>query len=185
MGRLVCTSIGSLDGYLADPAGDFSWAAPDAQVHAHVNEQLHGVGTFLYGRRTYELMTVWETDPAFAAEAPETAEFAALWQAADKIVWSSTLTEVPTGRTTLRRAFDAGEVARLKQESPTDLAVSGPTLARHAFAAGLVDEVQVYLVPVVVAGGLPYWPTARTSFRLLDEHRFDGGVVWLRFAVLH
>jgi dihydrofolate reductase len=183
MGRLVCTSIGSLDGYLADPAGDFGWAAPDAEVHAFVNGQQRGVGTYLYGRRTYELMVGWETDQALATASPETAEFAELWGRADKIVWSTSLAATSTRRTSLRRRFDADEVARLKRERPDDLAVSGPTLARHAFAAGLVDELQVFLVPLVLGAGLSFWPPLRTPLVLLDEHRFTGGVVWLRYAV--
>lgn len=183
MGRLVCTSIGSLDGYLADPAGDFGWAAPDPEVHAFVNERQRGVGTYLYGRRTYELMVGWETDPELAAASPETGAFAEIWQGADKIVWSTSLSGPATRRTTLRRTFEAAEVARLKQGSTGDLAVSGPTFARHAFAAGLVDELQVFLVPLVLGAGLSFWPPGRMPLELLDEHRFAGGVVWLRYEV--
>ena len=183
VGRLLCTSIGSLDGYLADPDGDFGWAAPDPEVHAFVNERQRGVGTYLYGRRTYELMVGWETEPALAAASPETAAFAELWQQADKIVWSTSLTSTSTRRTTLRRTFDPAEVARLKQGSSADLAVSGPTFARHAFAAGLVDELQVFLVPLVLGAGLSFWPPVRTPLVLLDERRFAGGVVWLRHQV--
>jgi dihydrofolate reductase len=183
MGHLVCTSIGSLDGYLADPAGDFGWAAPDAEVHAFVNAQQRGVGTYLYGRRTYELMVAWENDPGLAAASPETAEYAEIWQRADKIVWSTSLPDVSTRRTTVRRTFDADEVARLKRDSAADLAVSGPTLAQHAFAAGLVDEVQVFLVPLVLGGGLSFWPPVRTPLELRDERRLSGGVVWLRYGV--
>jgi dihydrofolate reductase len=184
MGRLLCTSIGSLDGYLADPDGDFGWAAPDAEVHAFVNARQRGVGTYLYGRRTYELMVPWETDPALAAHAPETAEFAEIWQQADKVVFSSTLETVTTRRTELRRTFDVEEVRRLKEGSGSDLAVSGPTLARYAFAAGLVDEVQVFLVPVLRGAGLSYWPGTRADLALRDERRFAGGVVWLRYEVV-
>lgn len=183
MGRLVYTAIGSLDGYLADEAGDFGWAAPDAEVHAFVNDRLRGVGTFLYGRRTYELMTAWENDRSLAEASPETADFARLWQRADKIVHSTSLEAVSTSRTELRRTFDTGEVLRLKRHGDADLAVSGPTLARHAFRAGLVDEVQVFLVPVLVGGGLALWPGTRATLTLRDEHRFAGGVVWLRLDV--
>ena len=184
MGRLVCTAIGSLDGYLADPTGDFGWAAPDPEVHAFVNARQRAVGTYLYGRRTYALMVGWENDPALAAASPETAEFAEIWQRADKIVCSTSLREVVTRRTTLRRTFDAEEVSRLKRDSAADLAVSGPTLAQHAFAAGLVDELQVFLVPLVLAGGLSFWPATRTPLVLRDERRFAGGVVWLRYDVV-
>ena len=177
------TVIGSLDGFLADASGDFGWAAPDPEVHAFVNAQERDVGLFLYGRRTYDLMVGWENDPALAASSAETAEFAAIWQRADKVVYSTSLAEVSTRRTTLRRAFDLVEVRRLKRDSPTDLAIAGPTIAQPAFAAGLVDEVQVFLVPLVVAGGLSCWPTTRTPLVLLDERRFAGGVVWLRYDV--
>ena len=183
MGRLLYTAIGSIDGYLADASGDFAWAEPDPEVHGFVNAQLRGVGTYLYGRRTYELMTGWENDPAVAAASAETAEFAGIWQQADKVVYSTSLGEVSTRRTALNRRFDPAEVARLKRDSAADLAISGPTLAQHAFAAGLVDEVQVFLVPLVLAGGLSYWPTTRTPLVLRDERRFDGGVVWLRYDV--
>lgn len=185
MGRLLYTAIGSLDGYLADADGDFGWAEPDAEVHAFVNAQERDVHTYLYGRRTYDLMVGWENDPAVAAASPETADFAAMWQRADKIVYSTSLEHVSTRRTSLRRTFDPDEVARLKRDSPFDLAVSGPTLGQHAFATGLVDEVQVFLVPLVLGGGLSYWPTVRTPLVLRDEHRFSGGVVWLRYDVQH
>jgi dihydrofolate reductase len=184
MGRLVSTAIGSLDGYLADPGGDFGWAAPDAEVHAFVNARMCGVGTYLYGRRTYALMTAWENDPGLAAGAPETAEFAGMWQRADKVVYSTSLPEVVTRRTALRRSFDADEVARLKRDAVGDLAVAGPTLARHAHAAGLVDELEVFLVPLVLGGGLSFWPPTRTPLVLRDERRFAGGVVWLRYDVV-
>jgi dihydrofolate reductase len=185
MGRLVCTFIGSLDGYLADAAGDFGWAAPDAEVHAFVNDRQRGVGTYLYGRRTYALMTAWENDPALASASPETADFAEIWQRADKVVYSRSLADVSTRRTALRRELDLGEVARRKRDSVADLAVSGPTLAQHAFAADLVDELQLFLVPLVLGdpGGLRYWPATRTPLVLRDEHRFTGGVVWLRYDV--
>ena len=183
MGRLLCTAVGSLDGYLADPAGDFGWARPDPEVHAFVNERQRRVGTYLYGRRTYALMVGWENEPALAAASPETAAFAELWQGADKIVWSTSLAAASTRRTTLRRTFDPAEVARLKRASAADLAVSGPTFARHAFAAGLVDELQVFLAPLVLGAGLSFWPTTRTPLALLDERRFAGGVVWLRYQV--
>jgi dihydrofolate reductase len=183
MGRLVCTAIGSLDGYLADTRGDFGWAAPDAEVHAFVNAQVRDVGTFLYGRSTYQLMVAWETDPALAAASPETGEFAEIWQRADKVVYSTSLTEVATRRTVLRRTFDPAEVARLKRDSAGDLGVAGPTLARHAWDAGLVDELQVFLVPLVLADGLSFWPSTRTPLALLDERRFESGVVWLRYQV--
>ena len=183
MGQLSYAVIGSLDGYLADADGDFGWAEPDAEVHAFANEQQRRVGTYLYGRRAYELMAVWETDPSIAEESPETAEFAEGWQGVDKVVWSTSLDRVWTRRTELRRAFDPGEVARWKDGADADLAVFGPTLARHAFAAGLVDEVQMFVVPLLVGGGLSCWPSRRVGLALREERRFAGGVVWLRYAV--
>lgn len=183
MGRLRYTVIGSLDGHLADAEGDVGWAAPDPEVHAFVNAQQRDVGTYLYGRRTYALMVGWENDPSVADASPETAEFAEIWQLADKIVFSTSLPEVVTRRTALRRAFDPAEIARLKQERTTDLAVSGPALAQHTFAAGLVDELQVFLVPLVLGGGPSFWPRARTPLVLREERRFAGGVVWLRYDV--
>jgi riboflavin biosynthesis pyrimidine reductase len=128
-------------------------------------------------------MVAWETDPALAAASPETGEFAEIWQRADKVVYSTSLTEVATRRTVLRRTFDPAEVARLKRDSAGDLGVAGPTLARHAWDAGLVDELQVFLVPLVLADGLSFWPPTRTPLALLDERRFESGVVWLRYQV--
>lgn len=184
MGKLVYTAIASLDGYVRDAGGSFTWAEPDEEVHAFVNERERAVGTYLYGRRMYETMAGWETDPALAEASPVMAGYAELWRAADKVVYSTTLDAVEPGRTRLERTFDADAVARLKEEAPADLAVAGPTLAAEAFRAGLVDELHFYVVPVVVGGGLPALPDGvRLDLELLEENRFAGGVVFLRYAV--
>ena len=183
MGRLVYGAIASLDGYVRDADGSFAWAEPDEEVHAFVNERERAVGTYLYGRGMYETMAGWETDPALAEASPVMAEYANVWRAADKIVYSTTLDAVTTGRTRLERAFDADAVARLKEKAPADLAVAGPTLAAEALGAGLVDELHLYVVPIVVGGGLPALPDGlRLDLELLEEHRFAGGVVFLRYA---
>jgi dihydrofolate reductase len=182
-GRLIHSVIGSLDGYYADAAGRFDWAMPDEEVLAHVNEVEQGVSTYLYGRRIYEMMTVWENDPEAAAQSEQSGEFARVWTRAEKHVYSTTLTEVSTERTTLHRTFDVEEVRAIKAAAPADLDVAGPTLAQHAFAAGLVDEIQVVVVPVVIGGGLSYHPTTPVDLALLDTRRFGNGMVWLRYDV--
>lgn len=184
MGRLIYSVIGSLDGYHADDSGDFDWAAPDEEVLAFVNDQERTVGTYLYGRRSYELMTCWETDLAAAAQTPESATFAEIWQAARKIVYSTTLESVSTVRTTLEHDFEPAAVERLKAESATDLTVFGPDLAMHAFRAGLVDEVRVIIAPVIIGSGRSYYPPGiRQSLELVEEQRFTGGMVSLRYRV--
>jgi dihydrofolate reductase len=179
--RLVYSAIASLDGYVADAAGGFEWAAPDDEVHAFVNELERQAGTYLYGRRMYETMAAWETVDAPAG--PGRA-FAELWRAADKVVYSSTLPAVETARTSLVRRFDAADVRRRKEAAERDLTVGGPTLAAAAFAAGLVDECHLFLSPVAVGAGTPALPQQRLDLELLDQQRFAGGVVYLRYRVL-
>jgi dihydrofolate reductase len=184
MGALVSAGIMSLDGYIADERGDFSWGAPDADVHAFVNDLERSIGTYLYGRRMYEVMRYWET----AADVPDQPavgrEYAAIWRDTDKVVYSSSLDEAPTGRTRLERAFDPDAVRRMKAESERDLSVAGPGIAANAFRAGLVDEVQMFLYPVVLGGGTAFLPDGlRLDLELLDERRFDHGVVFLRYSV--
>ncbi|QCU79158.1 deaminase [Citricoccus sp. SGAir0253] len=184
MGRLVYSVIASLDGFIADEAGDFSWAEPDAEVHQYANDELAGVAVHLYGRRTYELMTAWEHDTELIEGHPVTAEFARVWQEADKVVYSSTLDEVSTRRTTLRRHFDPAVVRRLKEEADGDLLIGGPTLAAQALRAGLVDEVSQVLLPIVIGGGLAVFPAGlRMDLELVAERRFAGGAVALRHRV--
>lgn len=181
MPDLIYSAIASLDGFLADEQGSFDWAVPDRHVHAFVNDRQRTVGTHLYGRRTYELMVGWETMPD---EDEVVADFAEIWRSVDKIVYSSTLDAVSTPRTRLEPVFDPAAVDRLKREADRDLVIGGPTLATAAFAAGLVDEVQLYLHPMLVGGGLPALPRGiRQRLTLADTHRFDGGVQYLRYRV--
>jgi len=179
MARLIYSFIASLDGYIEDAAGRFDWAAPGEDAHAFVNELVAPVGTYLYGRRMYETMSVW-----LAEHSPVTRDFAAIWQAADKVVYSSTLAAVPTGKTRIERRFDAGAVRELKAAASADLAIGGAELAGHAFAAGLVDECHAFLAPAVVGGGKrALRDRVRLDLELTDERRFEGGMVHLRYAV--
>lgn len=184
MSRLVYSVICSLDGYSTDAGGSFDWAAPSEEVVAFLNDQGRAATTYLYGRRMYQTMAVWETDPTAAEISPQSAEFARIWQAARKVVFSTTLTSVWTERTTLERSLTAEIVQRLKAESPGDLHVDGPTLAKSALALGVVDELQVITVPVVVGGGTKVFPEGqRLDLRLLDERRFADGMVALTYAI--
>ncbi|HEV3378885.1 MAG TPA: dihydrofolate reductase family protein, partial [Thermoleophilaceae bacterium] len=183
MAKLIYTALASLDGYVADAEGRFDWAVPDEEVHAFINDLERGVGTYLYGRRMYETMSVWETDAGLAAESDVTRDFAEIWQAADKIVYSKTLETVSTERTRLERDFDPGAVRQMKASAASDLAVAGPELAAHAFRAGLVDECHLFLAPVIVGGGKKSLPDGvRLDLELLDERRFASGMVHLRYA---
>lgn len=182
MAALIYSVICSLDGYLADEAGRFDWAEPDAEVHAAANEAMRTVSTHLYGRRLYETMSVWETleDPD-----PLMADFARLWRAADKVVYSRTLEVASTGRTRLERSFEPDAVRRLKETSAGDLVIGGADLGGQALAAGLVDEVHQYLVPVLVGGGTRALPDGvRTALALTGVRRFGNGTVLLRHRVL-
>ncbi|MFI0470253.1 dihydrofolate reductase family protein [Saccharopolyspora sp. 5N102] len=184
MANLIYSAIASLDGYIADEDGNFGWAEPDEEVHAFVNDLERSVGTFLLGRRTYELMIAWEDADAFVGQPPVMQDFARIWRAAEKIVYSTTLDEAPTARTRIERAFDAEAVRRLKESAERDITVGGPGLAEHAFRAGLVDEYRLFVVPVVIGGGIRALPGGfRLSLELLDERRFAGGVVHLRYRV--
>ena len=182
MAQLIYSAICSLDGYIEDTQGNFDWAMPDGQVHQFVNDLEREVGTYLYGRRMYETMAVWETDAGFAADSPITRDYAELWQAADKIVFSSTLRAASTARTRIERVFDPDAVRRMKATLGRDMAIGGPTLAAHAFKAGLVDQVNLFLVPTLVGGGKRCLPDGvRLKLELEDERRFDGGMVYLRY----
>ncbi len=185
MARLLYSAICSLDGFVADAAGDFGFAFPDEEVLAAVNADTAEVGTFLHGRRMYELMQGWETDPSWAEGDPGSAQFAAHWQRADKVVVSTTLVDVVTARTRLVRTFDPVEVAALVRDAELDVTVDGPTLAAHAFRAGLVDEVHLLLAPAVVGAGLRALPhDVPLGLDLLgDPRRFSGGFLGVRYAV--
>jgi dihydrofolate reductase len=182
MGRLIYAAITSLDGYIEDEEGKFDWAEPDEEVHAFVNDLERSVGTYLYGRRMYETMVGWETDPTLAEQSPLMADFAEIWQAADKVVYSTTLETVSTARTRIERAFESDAVRTMKARAERDLTVGGANLAADAFEAGLVDECHLFLVPVVVGGGKRSLPAGRrVDLELMDERRFGNGTVHLRY----
>jgi dihydrofolate reductase len=182
--RLVYAGITSLDGYTVDAEGSFAWAEPDKEVHAFVNDLERRVGTYLYGRRLYETMRVWQT--VSDDEGPEVArDFARVWRAADKVVYSATLSDVSTPRTRLEHDFDPAVVRALVDAADRDVSVGGATLAASALHAGIVDELHQFLHPVVVGGGTPYLPVGvRLDLELLDERRFESGVVHLHHRVV-
>ena len=166
---MIYSAITSLDGYVADRAGNFEWAAPDEEVHSFVNDLERTVGTYLFGRRMYETMAVWETMDV-AGEPRAMREYAEIWRAADKVVYSTTLDSVSTSRTRLERSFDPEAVRQMKASTASDIGVGGHHLAAHAFAAGLVDECRLFLTPIVVGGGTPSSPhDVRIELELLDE----------------
>jgi dihydrofolate reductase len=180
VGKLVYSVLMSLDGYIEDKSGRFDWAAPDEEVHAFVNELERPIGTHLYGRRMYETMVYWETAHTAADEPPVILDYAAIWQAADKVVYSRTLQAASSARTRIERDFDPEAIRQLKEAG--DISVGGPELAAQAFAAGLVDEIQLFVVPVVVGGGKQALPDGiRLELELLDERFFGSGTVYLRY----
>ncbi len=183
MAKLIYSVIASLDGYIEDRDGRFDWAAPDEEVHAFVNELERPVGTYLYGRRMYETMVFWESQPSLAEQPSPGQDFAGIWQSAGKIVYSRTLETVASARTRIERDFDPEAVRRLKATAARDLTVGGAELAARAIEAGLVDEYQLFLVPVVVGGGKRALPHAivRVNLELLDERRFSNGTVYLHY----
>jgi dihydrofolate reductase len=182
MAKLIYSAITSLDGYVADAGGTFHWAEPDEEVHNFVNDLERPVGTYLYGRGLYEVMVAWETLP-LSDQPPAMRDFAEIWRAADKIVYSKTLETVSSARTQIERDFDPEAVRQMKAAAERDLTVGGPDLAAQAFKAGLVDECQVFLAPVVVGGGKQSLPdNVRLTLELLDERRFGNGMVHLRYG---
>jgi dihydrofolate reductase len=182
MAKLVYSAIASLDGYVADEDGNFDWAAPDEEVHAFINDLARPLGTYLYGRRMYETMVVWEIDPTLADRSPVMRDFAGIWQAADKIVYSKTLEAASTARTRIEREFDPEAVRQMKALAGRDMIVGGPDLAAQAFEAGLVDECHLFVAPVVVGGGKRSLPDdVRLKLELLDERRFSSGMVYLYY----
>jgi dihydrofolate reductase len=181
MAKLIYSAITSLEGYVADERGNFDWAAPDEEVHAFVNELERPIGTNLYGRRMYEVMVAWET-MSTVDEPSVVADFAELWRAADKVVYSRTLKAVSSGRTRIERAFEPDVVRRMKDEATRDISIGGPEVAAEAIRAGLVDEYHLFVTPVVVGGGKPWLPDGlRVQLELRDVCRFDCGVVHLHY----
>jgi dihydrofolate reductase len=182
MAKLIYSVIASLDGYVADEDGSFDWAAPDEEVHRFVNDLERPVGTYLMGRRMYEVMRYWETADTVPNQPAHMVDFARVWQDADKVVYSRTLGEPSTARTRVERDFDPDAVRRLKAAADRDLTVGGPALAAQALAAGLVDECHVFLAPILVGGGTRAFPDKlRVPLELLEERRFGNGTVYLRY----
>ena len=182
MAKLIYSAITSLDGYVADEDGNFDWAAPDEEVHSFVNDLERPVGTYLYGRRMYEVMVYWETAHTLADQPLLIQDFAEIWQAADKIVYSKTLETVSSARTRVERDFDPEPVRQMKESAGRDISVGGPDLAAQAIKAGLVDEFHLFLTPIVVGGGQQSLPdNVRLKLELLSERRFDHGVVHLHY----
>jgi dihydrofolate reductase len=181
MAKLIYSSIASVDGYVADEHGNFDWAAPDDEVHAFVNELERPVGTYLYGRRMYDVMVAWETMPIDDQPAV-IRDYAEIWRAADKIVYSTTLGTAASAKTQIERSFDPVVVRQLKAEAMRDLSVGGPGLAAHALAAGLVDECHLFVAPVIVGGGTRFLPEGlRLDLELGGERCFDNGTVYLQY----
>jgi dihydrofolate reductase len=182
MGRLIYSMIQSLDGYVADAAGKFDWAEPDESVHTFANQLQRPIGTNLLGRRMYEVMSAWETLGTHGDEPDYVEEFGELWRATDNVVYSTTLDSVRTARTRIERAFEPDAVRLMKDELVAHISIGGPTLAAQAIAAGLVDEYQLFVVPVVVGGGTRSLPDGiRLDLQLVDQRRFDNGTVYLSY----
>ncbi len=182
MAKLIYSAIRSLDGYVADEAGSFDWAVPDEEVHAFVNDLERPIGTYLYGRRLYEVMVAWENMRTLD-QAPVIQDYAEIWRAANKIVYSKTLGAPSSARTRIERDFDPEAVRRMKATAGRDISVGGPDLAAQAMRAGLVDECHFFVTPIVVGGGKPSLPNnVRVKLELLDERRFGNGVVHLHYG---
>jgi dihydrofolate reductase len=184
MAKLIHVSNVSLDGFTEDEHGGFDWTDPSDEQFAFITDLIRPVSTHLYGRRMYEMMAVWETDPALAARSELEADFAHVWQASDKIVYSTTLAAVPTTRSRLERQFEPASIRRMKDAAAGDLTVGGPNLAAHAFRAGLIDECHLFIGPVILGRGKRWLPSGlRIELELLDERRFDNGAVYLRHRI--
>jgi dihydrofolate reductase len=182
MAKLIYSALTSVDGYVADEDGNFDWAKPSEEVHVFVNDLERPVGTYLFGRRMYEVMAYWETADTVADQPPVVRDYAKIWQTAEKIVYSRTLAEVSSANTRIEREFDIDAVRQLKATADRDIGVGGPDLAAQAIEAGLVDELHLFLSPVVVGGGKPSLPDkVRLELELLDERRFANGVVHLHY----
>ncbi|HET9153941.1 MAG TPA: dihydrofolate reductase family protein [Solirubrobacterales bacterium] len=184
MAKLTYSAIASLDGYVEDEDGSFDWAMPDEEVHAFVNDLERPIGTHLYGRRMYETMKVWESDEVLEGQPQVMRDYAKIWREADKIVYSRSLDEVETSRTRLERAFDPEAVRALKETEERDISIGGAGLAGQALDAGLVDEVQLLLVPVAVGAGKPALRIqAPTALNLLGQRSVANGTIYLHYRV--
>lgn len=182
MANLIYSAIISLDGYVEDNDGNIDWAEPDEEVHRFVNDLQRPIGTYLYGRRMYETMVYWETVHRSAGHPPHVEEFAAIWQTADKVVFTRTLDMCSSARTRIEKEFDPTTIRQMKTSEPRDISVGGADLASQAIAAGLVDEYQLFVAPTVVGGGKPALPLdVRLDVELVDERRFNSGVVYLGY----
>jgi dihydrofolate reductase len=182
MAKLIYSALMSLDGFIEDAAGGFDWAEPDEEVHTFVNDLLRPVGTYLYGRRMYEVMAAWETMHERPGLPPYILDFAALWQAADKLVFSTTLPAAASARTRIERGFDPEAVRQMKGQAQRDLSVGGPHLAAQAFRAGLVDECHLFVAPVAVGAGKRALPVdLRRKLELLAVRRFESGMIYLHY----
>ena len=184
MAKLIYTAITSLDGYIENEQGGFEWGTPDEEVHAFVNDLERPIGLYLYGRRLYETMVYWETEGSGSDQSPMSRDFAEIWRAAEKIVYSRTLQTVSSARTRIERNLDADAIHRLKETSASDITIGGAELASHAIAAGLVDEINLLLVPIVLgAGKRALAGKVHAQLELMDERRFQSGVVRLQYRV--
>jgi dihydrofolate reductase len=182
MAKLIYSAIASLDGYVADEDGKFDWSEPDDEVHSFINALEAPVSTYLYGRRLYDVMAYWESPPGIAEQPLYIQDFAEIWQGAEKVVYSKTLESVSTARTRIEREFDPEAVRQMKENADRDILIGGPELAAEAFRAGLVDELHLFVAPVVVGGGTKSLPEkVRLNLELLDERRFGNGTVYLRY----
>jgi dihydrofolate reductase len=182
MAKLIYSAICSLDGYVADEDGDFSWARPDDELHAFVNDLERPIGTYLYGRRMYETMVFWETAEVPPGQCDPAAEYVDIWQAADKVVFSRSLAQVSSAKTRIEREFDAEEIRRLVDKADRDVSIGGPELAGEAIRAGIVDEYHLLVNPIVVGGGAAALPgSARVELELAGQRRFESGVVHLHY----
>lgn len=184
MAKLIFSAITSLDGYIEDEAGTFDWAAPDDEVHSFLNDLERPIGTYLYGRRMYETMVYWETADVLRDQSPVAWDWTQLWRAADKVVYSRSLETVSSARSRIERDFDPSAIRAMKNTLERDITIGGPDLAAQAFRAGLIDQCQLFLTPVLVGGGKPALPTkVRLDLDLVTERRFDSGVVFLDYRV--
>ena len=185
MAMLIYSAIMSLDGYIADEEGKFDWGVPDEEVHAFINDLIRPIGTYLYGRRMYDVMVGWENADAFAKQNPVMQDFAKIWQGAKKIVYSKTLETAASARTRIERDFDPQAVREMKRTKEHDMSVGGPELAAQAFQAGLVDECQLFIAPIMVGGGKHTLPSnLRLRLELLEQHHFGNGMIYLRYRTL-